>query len=449
MDTDCNLPQKASYPPSKDPCKQDDYTAMPANKQSSRLAKLLRSIGAASIVMALYQVLISGWKFNNDFYSYLSILGHTAALAIIAFACAHFLKETKGPRLFFMLSLLSALVNITLLGAFTLSQFSPELNIGFSDRLNWIAESPRQLLYLSLISAAALTPTVFLAYRILCRGVNHTLACLFLINSSALLLPYRDAGLIALLATALSLFSCVALYKQRANSVLKTLEGHFSSATIFLPIGLLLARNLQLYAIDLNIMMALGLLSFMVLRSQEILMDNQSTLKSCLQFSSLSSILVASTCFVLQQQPQLSVALIISAVIASAICFDIAHRNPSLANYYRLLASAILTLSQLYVIAFDNSPAQAGLLLLSSSAMIALAYLKQQKTLLLAGLGIFTLNLLTQLASLLDNFQFDQWLSLVAIGIFAILLASLLESKGTNIKLKLKSMSQQYRRWEY
>jgi len=58
-----------------------------------KLPTLLRILGAAALIIAMYSFLAKGWQSGNDVFRYLLMLGHTGILAAIGLASGHWLKE--------------------------------------------------------------------------------------------------------------------------------------------------------------------------------------------------------------------------------------------------------------------------------------------------------------------------------------------------------------------
>ena len=73
----------------------------------------------------------------------------------------------------------------------------------------------------------------------------------------------------------------------------------------------------------------------------------------------------------------------------------------------------------------------------------------KQRSLVIAGAVVTLAGIIDQLIHLSLVFNFSYWLSAAAIGLLAIVAASLMESKGAKIKIRMKSLQTQYRDWEY
>ena len=81
--------------------------------------------------------------------------------------------------------------------------------------------------------------------------------------------------------------------------------------------------------------------------------------------------------------------------------------------------------------------------------MIAMSYTLKQRVMLLGGLLLFVVGLGNQFINLFEIFDFSYWIATAVMGVSAILLASLLESKGSSIKQTLITYKARYAEWSY
>ncbi|RLA30822.1 MAG: hypothetical protein DRR11_12410, partial [Gammaproteobacteria bacterium] len=96
---------------------------MQSVRNFASLSEALRMVGAAVLLASMSVFLMQGWNDGNDISRYLLLLAQTGLLTAAGFAMSHGLKETKGARIFFGLSLVSIPANFTILGALLYSVF--------------------------------------------------------------------------------------------------------------------------------------------------------------------------------------------------------------------------------------------------------------------------------------------------------------------------------------
>ena len=80
-------------------------------------SELLRIFGACAVLASMSLFLMNGWSEGNDIQRYLKLLAQTGLLTLGGLALSVGLKEYKGARLFYGLSLVSVAANFTILGA--------------------------------------------------------------------------------------------------------------------------------------------------------------------------------------------------------------------------------------------------------------------------------------------------------------------------------------------
>lgn len=428
----------------------------PTKETSSKLATLLRGFGAAAVLLSLYSFLLQGWEGSSDLMRYLMLLGHTALLAVIALISGHVFREGKGPRLLMILALVSVPVNFAILGAFVFSTTTGAA-INYPSFVTWSLENLSTALILTASATAILVPVVIIAFRTLVRGMSAAMSTLFILGNIALLLPARDPALVFFISAALGIYTLfISARNARQRTEVKTFEGMIALLLQFLPVGILLGRNMWLYAQDVFLFTAILTLSFIVLRHITQAMASSSGIRSALE--ALSAILAlgigfSSAIAALDSNLHASASLLIGGAMASALLYELAHRANQLNQLYRATAVLTLTTGVLINLAvFGDIFYGAFASLLSLTIGIAGIFYgtrTQQRSLVIGGAILAIAGLSDQALSLFYVFDVNYWMIMAVAGVAAIVFASLLESRSAKIKHSLHRYKEIYSGWSY
>ena len=165
------------------------------------------------------------------------------------------------------LSLLSVPVNFTVFGAMLYS-FVPldGMARNYPGFALWQASSTEVLTALAA-GIAVLLPVVWMSYTVLARTARNWLTTSLLLSSAVLVIPVRQEIIIAVLAV---LTACAMWWVVRKGSkdslALKTAEGKFASALLFVSPVVLIARGLFLYDASGVLVFMLSAGAYLVLR---------------------------------------------------------------------------------------------------------------------------------------------------------------------------------------
>lgn len=407
------------------------------------LSEGLRILGAAVLLASMSLFLLQGWNHGNDISRYLMLLAQTGLLTAAGFAMSHGLKETKGARLFFGLALVSIPANFTILGALIYSVFQWDGALTtYPDYATWQIENIASTGITLVGALVVLLPITMFCFAIMARHSAKTLSLHFFALNLMLLLPIRGslaAGTVALLGTVYALYIVRnVLGKDRA---LKTAEGKFALATLFIPAGIILFRSMYFYQVDSLMVAMVSMVLFLLARQASLFPDRSARLASFLELLSwplaLSVALAVTDAFEPGAATGLKAPLF--AAVYAALALDIMRRTDS-----RVLAKMVgISISLFVALSFTLSVAT------SPSALTALFSLAAGVMLLLW--GVAGRKPLTSIAGVVTviagvSFGFDDivqlivtssWIDLAIFGASAIALGSVIDRHGVVIKLRL------------
>ncbi len=418
-----------------------------------QLPTLLRILGAAAVLIAMYSFLMKGWESGNDSFRYLLMLGHTGLLAVIGLGSGHWLKESKGARLLLTLALVSIPANFAILGAFLFSQ-TMQLDIGlYPQYVAWTVDSMNTALLTTAGALLILIPVTFLGFTVLARRMSKKLSLLFLLSSAALLIPIRDPQIIGLLV--LTLATCAIILSRKISfnqTSSKTNEGMLALGLQFLPLAVLVGRSLWLYSADLFLLTIMSATIFFIMRQISLQLIADSKLRIILE--GFSIIPAASVTFLFYSVLESIVfipdefILPISSLISAAMLYDISIRSTKRPDRYRLIAVIGLLIGMTTSLIIFLNLLAALTCVFVGMVLIVFGYKNQQRNVFTGGILLMTIGIAQQLYELVLHFDLGSWMSLAVLGVIAIVVASTIESQGGKLKLRLNTMRTKFSDWE-
>ena len=419
-----------------------------------KLPSLLRILGTTALLVAMYSFLVNGWHSGGDVFRYLLMLGHTGAMTAIGLTSGHWLKEGKGARLLLTLALVSVSANFAILGAFIVSQSPTAATVNYPGYVDWSVGSLSTALMVTGGALIVLLPVVLVGFRALSRSMSSRLAVLYLISNLALLIPLRDPHLVGYMVFGLTLFVLVFSGKAAQQNVsAKTHEGMMALVLQYLPIAVLLCRNLWLYAPDLFLLTVLALTLFFALRQISIRLDSFPEIRSFIELLSMLPALgfgvglgatMAENGFFATE-----LILPVATLATASLIYEISVRAQQGRALYRIVSVAVLCSGLIANMLFFG-----GVLAAMMSAVIGIAvavygYMKQQRIVFGGGMVTMSVGLGYQLYYATQIFHLGSWASLAVLGMAAIVVGSTIECHGCRIKLMLAAWKAKYGDWDY
>jgi hypothetical protein len=417
------------------------------------LPKLLRTIGSIAILASLYLFLVKGWEGSSDLVRYMMLLSHTGLLTGIALFSGHYLKEAKGARLLLMLAQVSVVVNFAILGAFILSN-APGIDLAaYPHYVAWSVNSFGTALLTTGMAMLLLVPIVWFGFRSLGRNMSKELSILFTLSNIALLIPLRDPVTIAILSIFLGLYTLFVTAKLSMNRTeVKTLEGMIVILLQFLPLIVLVGRNIWLYSLDYSLYTAATIMAFIAIRQCALLINESALLRGLSEISTL--ILAACTCdfaYLALTDGGLheSVSLILSCLLTSGMVYEMSFRKDTNPGMYRSIAIAITVAGFIINLLIHDSMATSIIALSLGILSISISYILQQRSLFVGGMILVITGSIDQFMHIFQYFDFGYWITLAIFGTLAIIAGSVLESKGGQIKQQIQTLRTSFSEWSY
>jgi len=416
---------------------------MQSIRNFATLSEVLRITGAAVLLASMSVFLLQGWNDGNDISRYLLLLAQTGLLTAAGFIMSHGLKETKGARIFFGLSLVSIPANFTILGALLYSVFQWDGGLStYPSYATWQIEDVANIGITLGGAMLVLLPVTLFCFAIMARHSAKALSLHFLLLNALLLLPIRNsmaAGAVALLGVLYALY-VVGKLSNRDRS-LNTGEGKFALATLFVPLGIVIFRSMYFYQVDSLMVAMVSMALFLLARQASLFPDRGARVALLLEVLSVPLALLVALSLTVALAPAMATGLAVP-LFASAytvLALDVLRRTAS-----RRLGILIgVSISLFVALSFTFNVA------MNSSALTALLGIVAGVVLLLWGLaGRKSFASLAGAVTLIAGawFGFDEiahlimtssWIDLAIFGASAIVLGSIVDRHGVAIKLHL------------
>ncbi len=414
---------------------------------------LLRKLGAAAVLVSFTAFLFKGWAGTNDLVKYGLLFGSTISISVVAMFIAQLFREGKGPRLLMSLSLVAVPINFTILGAFVFYAASLSAGITYPDYLAWtIADWPTAIA-VTVGSGLLLLPVILLGFRTLARPISTRLSVFFVASNLMLLVPVRDVFFVTVVGITLTIITLyITSASMREEISARTFEGKLAMLVQFLPLGILLGRNLWLYPSHDAVLLVIMAAIFVAVRQISLLCERDGISASTLNFVSMLPMMFIMTLLedVLSQAGAGSAsAFYFAALTGAALTYEVSTRTETSKSLFRLIAGLLLVGGSFTsLMMFGNALIACGVLVSGIALIVASAWL-EQKALGLTGVALAIMALIDLTIQALALFDIASWFTLLIAGIIAIVAASAIETHGAGVKRVLAKQRKDLEAWEF
>jgi hypothetical protein len=399
---------------------------MQSVRNFATLSEALRILGAGVILASMSVFLLQGWSQGNDISRYLLLLAQTGLLAAAGFAMSHIVKETKGARLFFGLALVSIPANFTILGALLYSVFQWDGGLtaypGYAD---WRIEDVASIGVTMGAAMFVLVPVTLFCFAIMARHSAKSLSLHFLALNALLLLPIRSsmlAGTIALVGVLYALYVMSKLTKE--NRALKTGEGKFALATLFIPLGIILFRSMYFYQVDSLMIAMVGMVLFLSARQASLFPDRSARLAMVLELVSWPIAMIVAIALTDAFEPGIASALKapLFATTYALLALDVIRRTGSraLAKMIGISISIAVALSFTFSVAMTPTAMTALFSVAAGTMLLLWGAAARRLMTIIAGLVTLGAGVLFGFDAIVQLIITSSWVDLAIFGASAI-----------------------------
>jgi len=427
----------------------------PTPEKLEGLSRVLRAVGAGVLLASASSFLLQNWATGGDLERYYTLLGHTAALAVLGFVWGLRANDAKGARTFLALAAGLVPANICILGGLVYSQFSWEGGATqVAHYASWVAPSGSAALLAVGVSLASLAGVAGLAFVSLARERARLLTALYVAVNSIMLVPSRDPSIVAVVAAlqlvALGVFEGKVV---RVTSSLRTLEGRFVRTMLFAPPVLVLLRSVLHYELSAAFIAvatgAVALGSFALALESRVPAVVASSLRGLSLASLACSAASLAAAFVDTLGLPASIALPIAGTGfgAAATGLSLLAGDALWGGLYRRAAAA----GVLGTFALDLwiYPGVVSSIACGAASIVVLSYgfLWERRGLFVAGLAGAVLAVLTQLKAAIELYAWSHWGSLALLGVAVVLAATAVERHGEALGERVAFWRRRFDEW--
>lgn len=406
------------------------------------LPRLLRGVGALALMAAASSFLLQHWEHGGDVWRYYALLAHTVLLGGLGFVWGLRAGDAKGARTFLALAAGLVPAHFCILGGLVYSQFSWDGPLSpVAHYATWVAPGPFSAGMAAALSTLALGGVTAVAFVALARVRAGLLGLAYLIGNALLLVPTRDpswvAAMVGLNGTALLALDWRSL---RPEARLRTLEGGFVRAMLCAPPLLMLARSALHY--DLSAAWyavscaAIALASFAGAEQRRIPVPLREALRgtSLIALGASSACATAAFCGALVLPESLALPLGGLGFAGLATGLSLFAGSESWGERYRRAAALGLVAAMALDLALFPGVVSSLAALCAAIATLSYGYVSERRGIFLAGVAGALLAVATHVRVAIHLYAIGHWGSLAALGTGVILVASVVERHGAEIR---------------
>lgn len=432
-----------------------DTISPEATTSAWNLPRILRGIGSIVLIMSLSSFLLQGWDQVDDVTRYLMLLAETITLGIAGLISIKWLNEPQGARTFVGLTLIAVPVNFAILGGMIYSPYLAGTGITESipEYLRWQASDLWTAILVAAGSMLALLPLSLIGYRIMARQSATSLASLFILLNSALLIPVRSGVVVNVLLLVLTIVTLSRLHSLRGSDLtLRTPTGRFARASLLLPLAILFGRTLWIYGGDLFLTGVASFSAFLIIRHASVMLDSDSAWRPVVNLASLipamGAIIQLGEVLLTYFHITTAVQLPLMSIMASAVLVDCSTRSAYGNAYLRLAAVSAVSGALLGLFAYGSAFNVIWVMLVGIATIVYGTSVKH-KSIFALGIATTATGLLYELHNVFSHFDIGSWSAMAAIGIATVISASLIERHGEAIKARIRLSYEKFSDWQF
>lgn len=412
----------------------DDQPTPAQSKGWPSLPKLLRWLGAITLLSSALTFLVSEWMHTDQVLRYGYFLGFTVLLSACGWFCITRWKDDKGARTFFALGAAILPAHFAQLGAMLFAKRDGQLEFaGFRRAFEFAPPSWPELGWTLGVALAVLIPLTFLGFAAMARKQARSLTLIYLLGNATLLLTVRDPNLVALIG--FFLLGGLVWADRRffaPQSRMRTWDGVAMRTLLFAPFVLLVGRNLVLHPEQSDLLYSLLCATFSCLLYLGLPRLRQATPLAYASRTFALAPAFAAWYFLIESfgvsgAYWLPLVVLPCSLIAGLLSYGLGPAQREIRGFSA--TAAILT--ALWQLITVETPASSLLAVMTSLVVILVGYGMRERWIFRIGLLGMGMGLLYHLRYAIELYQSEWlWVSLAATGVLVLLGSSYLERYG-------------------
>ncbi len=429
----------------------------PSTNKAELYPRILRWVGAGILGVAALCFMVSGWVQGSPLVRTGSFLGFTALLTGAGIFCAYRWREDKGARTFLALACAFLPANFAQLGALIYAEVhgSTGYNVGMRKIFTFTQVGELPLIVAGLISLVVLVPVAYTGFSALARTGAKKMTALFLGANALLLLPWRDANVVALLGAGMVAVLVFADRKWFAKeSALRTWDGVAMRTLLFTPVGLLLARNLIMHEMTYGMFSVCAGMTALLFFSgvprclpwEKGRVASQLVGYACAWGAWLCALLEIFPDWPFWKNASLPLVFLPWCMAVFGLSFIGKGKGVVARGLASVVAFAVCWANLEY---FGSLGYTASVIaLLAAIALLLAAFLLEEKVVLVSGSALLLVSIGYHIHYALSLVQENLWLSLAVAGASVILASSYLERHGIGLRQRALRLRRHWQAWQ-
>jgi hypothetical protein len=293
-----------------------------------------------------------------------------------------------------------------------------------------------------------LIPVTLFCFAVMARHSTRALTLSFLALNALLLLPVRSSMLAGVIALTGTIFALSTIRRQAGRDrALRTGEGRFALATLFIPVGIVLFRSMYFYDADSLIVALLMFSIFLAARQASVFPGRNPRVAAALDIASVPTALMTSIAAADALSPLLAGSGLFGPAIATiyaALAFDLLQRTESrmAGDIASVSASGMVAMGFIFGVATSPTILTGGSALAAGSVLVLAGIAMRDRIATLAGSLTLLAATYFGFGPFLELIFMSNWISLAIFGACAIVLGSLVDRHGATLKLRVDKWRQ-------
>lgn len=410
------------------------------------LAIAFRAMGSLLILAAASTFMFHHWDQGDDLKRYGLLLGLTTLIASMGWFCGWKIREARSARTFFLLHLAATPIHFAVLGALIRSVVTWDGQpLPSGDMAIWTAPSLWQAVGMTALGSLFLFPINHLSFKVTARSWALPMGITFLATNAILLLPVRQPEVCVAIST-ITLIALGFLSRKQKEllSFWTTLEGKLLLLFFCTPPLVVLGRTVLLYeltpqSVGLSLL-ALNLLTLLLTPSRWTKWPAWKVAEGILMMGIIPAAFLCAASW-LEMSPW---TLPTSAIAVSLLTALAAFKRPQQSWFLTPLTLGVIAFCVWQHILYPGALALLFATLLSS-VFLAIACLRQSRTLLVLSCLQVGLSFASFIERSINFSELNHWGTLSALGVGLILCAAALERNHQRI---LQAWGHTLKAWE-
>jgi hypothetical protein len=304
------------------------------------------------------------------------------------------------------------------------------------------------------VSTLLLSLVSFAGFSAMGRAEAKRLTLFYILANLVLLLPTRDPSMVVGIGSLLLVGILFADWRWFSRQVaLKSWDGQAVRGMLYVPLVLLIVRNLMLHGpsqaiFSFVLAVAAGLMFFGIPRITADRIVHRVAQDLAFGPALLSWMLCSQLVFFDSWSAFLDYTLVAGVFPVALLMMVMSFFATGSGKHYRVCGSAVAMTSLIGQLLIQGSVVTSLLSIITAIAVVLSSFVMEEKKLFCVGIAGLVAGLAYHLRYALELCQHNYWLALAVVGMVVVLLSSYVERNGRKCLVRFTEFRNRYRTWE-